>query len=176
MAKLWNVEMIKEKYDNGDKLKLDIFFEGDFTQDEKSDFEIKDISYMGVDQYLLANRAKLFKDQEMLERIMESKSIRQAKLFGRKIRNFNQDKWDKHKLNMSYVANLCKFQQDENLKFKLLETEDKILVYANVYDSVWGVGKKITDLDIRNPHSWKGENLLGFILMKVRDDLRKVEL
>lgn len=169
--RLTTVDEIKEKYDNGDKLKLEIFHEGDFIQSEKCSFTIKGTEYYCVDQYLLANRAKLFKDSEMLDKIMESKSIRQAKLFGNKIRNFDQEEWDKHKLNMSYVANLCKFQQDENLKFKLLETGDKILSYADVYDPVWGIGKKITDLDIKNPHAWKGNNLLGFILMKIRQDL-----
>lgn len=172
MSKLMNVKEVIRKYNDGEQLKFEIFYEGDFSQFEKSNFIIKNIEYFCVEHYLLVNRARLFKDKEMLEKIMESKSIRQAKLFGKKIRNFNQEEWDKHKLNMSYVANLCKFQQDEVLKFKLLETENSILVNADAYDDVWGIGKKITELDIKNPHSWKGENYLGFILMKIREDFR----
>lgn len=173
MMKLLNVDEIKLMHDRGERLKLKIFAEGDLTQHEKTIFKVKNISYLGVDHYLLAQRAKLFKDDEMLEKIMSSKSIRQANLFGKKIRDFDSKEWDKHKLNMSYVANLCKFSQDENLKFELLQTEEEILVNADVYDPVWGIGKKITDLDIKNPHSWKGENLLGFVLMKVREDLKR---
>ncbi len=173
MIKIMKVEDIIKKYDSGERLKMEIFNEGAFSQFEKSFFKIKDVNYFCVEQYLLANRARLFKDKEMLQKIMESKSIRQAKLFGNKIRNFNQDELDKHKLNMSYVANLCKFQQDENLKFKLLETENSILVNADAFDPVWGIQKKITDLDIKNPHSWKGKNLLGFILMEIREEFKQ---
>lgn len=172
MSRLINVEEVLKRYDDGRQLKFEIFYDGDFAQFEKSNFTIKNVNYFCVEHYLLASRAILFNDKEMLEKIMESKSIRQAKIFGKNIRNFNQEVWDKHKLNMSYVSNLCKFQQDEVLKFKLLETENSILVNADVYDDVWGIGKKITDLDIRNPHSWRGENYLGFILMKIREDFK----
>lgn len=173
MTKLMGVEDIKKKYDSGEKLKFEIFNEGGFTQFETSIFQVKGISYFCVEQYLLANQAILFKDNVMLEKIMIAKSIRQARLFGNKIRNFDQEEWNKHKLNMGYVANLCKFQQDENLKFKLMETENNILVNADPYDGDWGIKKRITELDIKNPHSWKGENLLGFILMMIREDLKQ---
>lgn len=172
MAELMKIEDVIKRYDRGEKLKFEIFNEGDFAQFERCIFEVKNISYFCVEQYLLANQAILFRDDVMLEKIMTAKSIRQARLFGDKIRNFDQEEWNHHKLNMAYVGNLCKFRQNENLKFKLLETENKIIVNADPYEKDWGIKKRITELDIKNPHSWKGENQLGFILMMIREELK----
>ncbi|HIR94499.1 MAG TPA: DUF1768 domain-containing protein [Candidatus Coprenecus stercorigallinarum] len=52
---------------------------------------------------------------------------------------------------------------------------DKILVEASPYDTVWGIGMKEDDPDCRNPRLWKGENLLGFALMDVREKLSKMK-
>jgi ribA/ribD-fused uncharacterized protein len=69
-------------------------------------------------------------------------------------------------------GNLLKFSQDESLKKFLLSTGDKILVESSPYDSIWGIGMLETDPGVNNPVLWKGENLLGFALMEVRDELK----
>jgi ribA/ribD-fused uncharacterized protein len=48
-------------------------------------------------------------------------------------------------------------------------------VEASPYDTVWGIGMKEDDPDCRNPRLWKGENLLGFALMDVREKLSKMK-
>lgn len=48
---------------------------------------------------------------------------------------------------------------------KLLETDDKKLVENALGDYYWGCGK-----------THKGKNMLGVILMKVRDELKKENL
>ena len=58
------------------------------------------------------------------------------------------------------------------MKEFLLSTGDKILVEASPYDKIWGIGMKEGTPGIENPSNWKGENLLGFALMEVRDELR----
>ena len=47
--RLTTVEEIKQRYDSGDKLKLEIFYEGDFIQSEKCSFTIKGTEYYCVD-------------------------------------------------------------------------------------------------------------------------------
>jgi hypothetical protein len=63
---------------------------------------------------------------------------------------------------------LVKYLQNENLKKILLETEPYILVEVNPRDKIWGIGMSETDEGIENPENWKGENLLGQVLMDVR--------
>lgn len=75
--------------------------------------------------------------------------------------------WRKYEIVKS--GNLAKFSQDENLKEFLLSTGDKIIVEASPYDSIWGIGMGVKDENIEDPTAWKGENLLGFALMEVRD-------
>jgi len=57
------------------------------------------------------------------------------------------------------------------MKHILLETQNKIIVEASPYDKIWGVALSENDKTINNPNNWKGENLLGFSLMEVRDML-----
>lgn len=47
-----------------------------------------------------------------------------------------------------------------------------VLVEASPSDSIWGIGLRRDDPDSREPEKWRGENLLGFALMEVRDLLR----
>lgn len=47
----------------------------------------------------------------------------------------------------------------------------KMMEDASPYDKKWGVGMSEEDKDIHNPHNWKGQNRLGFILMEVRETL-----
>jgi len=63
------------------------------------------------------------------------------------------------------------FSQDEGLKEKLFSTYPKLLVEASPYDAIWGIGHDETDLDAFNKETWRGLNLLGYILTEVRDEL-----
>ena len=64
-------------------------------------------------------------------------------------------------------------RKDEILKNYLLKTGDKILVEASPYDDIWGIKMRKEDKGVTNPNNWKGTNLLGFVLMQVRDELKK---
>ena len=47
-----------------------------------------------------------------------------------------------------------------------------LLVEASPYDNIWGVKLSADNDDILYPEKWKGENLLGFALMQVRDNIK----
>jgi hypothetical protein len=66
-----------------------------------------------------------------------------------------------------------KFEQNNKLSEFLLGTNDRIIVEASPYDAIWGIGMLATDENSENPVKWKGENLLGYALMEVRDLLRE---
>ena len=53
-------------------------------------------------------------------------------------------------------------------------TKNAILVEAAPYDRIWGVGMRSNDPNIRDPKKWKGQNILGFALMKVRENLSDI--
>jgi predicted NAD-dependent protein-ADP-ribosyltransferase YbiA (DUF1768 family) len=61
-----------------------------------------------------------------------------------------------------YNALLYKFTQHHELKQLLLETEDTEIIEDSPVDWYWGCGK-----------DGSGKNMLGILLMKLRENLRK---
>ena len=135
-------------------------------------FKSNGIKYNCAEQYMMSEKAKLFKDEESFQLIMQENSQKKIKEYGRLIKNFNDEEWNKHKINIVVQGNLLKFSQNEDLKQFLIGTGDKILVEASPTDRIWGIGLDKNNPDARNPLKWKGENLLGFYLMKVRDIIK----
>jgi ribA/ribD-fused uncharacterized protein len=122
---------------------------------------------------MMSQKALLFNDIETNSKIMKENDPKQYKELGRQVKNFSPKIWDEKKFEIVVKGNLHKFSQNENLKQFLLSTKNKILAEASPYDKIWGIGMDANDKDILNQDKWKGENLLGKALMKVRDIIKK---
>lgn len=177
----YSIEMLQNQYDEGKRLKY-IFFWGHtektgkiskacFSQWYPCSFEIEGVIYQTAEQYMMAGKALLFEDLEIYHQIMEAKHPKQYKELGRKIRGFREDIWDMHKYEIVIAGNFAKFSQNEELKQFLQNTNTRILAEVSPYDKIWGIGMDISNPNIENPHTWQGDNLLGFALMEVRDRL-----
>ena len=68
---------------------------------------------------------------------------------------------------------MAKFSQNADLKQLLLNTGDAILAECAVKDLIWGIGLSMKDPNRFDMNKWREENLLGKVLMKVREILRK---
>ena len=66
---------------------------------------------------------------------------------------------------------VAKFTQNPELCGLLRNTGDTILAECAVKDTIWGIGLSMHNEDRFYPHRWKGLNLLGYLLMEVRDEL-----
>lgn len=132
---------------------------------------IEGISYPTAEHYMMAGKARLFGDQESLANILAARTSEQAKELGRKIKDFKQEIWDKQCFEIVVRGNLAKFAQNEDLKLWLLATAPGVLVEASPVDSIWGIGLHKKDPQTSDPRRWQGRNLLGFALMRVRDEL-----
>ena len=178
----YTIQNITERFQKKEKLKF-LFFWGHtgkneitkscFSQWFPMRFQEEGVVYHTAEHYMMVGKARLFNDQESLEKIRQSVSPSQAKSLGRKVKNFDPKIWDEHKYDLVKKGNFLKFSQNTKCKDFLLSTGDKILVEASPYDRIWGIGMLETDTRAENPLLWNGENLLGFALMEVRDELRK---
>ena len=66
-----------------------------------------------------------------------------------------------------------KFAKNPTLKEKLLATAQSVLVECNPADSFWSCGLNLSDWQIIcNPGKWPGANMLGVLLMEVREELK----
>lgn len=149
---------------------LTLFFSehDEFSNWYRSDFEVKGMRFMCMEQFMMFCKAKLFGDEEIAKQIMQATHPRDHKSLGRKVSGYDEDIWKARR--ESIVASGCyaKFSQNEDLKKLLLSTKDTILVEASRYDRIWGVGLSENDPRIQDPTKWKGLNLLGNALMRTR--------
>ena len=140
----------------------------------QSDFESYGVRYCCAEQYMMAQKARLFGDDQILERILSSNDPAQMKKLGRQIRRFDAQLWDRVKYSIVLNGNWKKFSQSPELRRFLLSTRENILVEASPYDTIWGIGLSVDQPKSLHPDQWRGENLLGFALMEVRDELKRV--
>lgn len=137
------------------------------------DFVIDNINYKSAEHYMMAEKARLFKDDETLQKMLQYKTPAEAKKLGRQVQNFDASRWEQNRYDIVKKANWHKFSQNEPLLAFLLTTKNRILVEASPVDNIWGIGLAADHRDAQNPELWRGLNLLGFALMEVRDELLK---
>ena len=142
-----------------------------FSQWWEEDFIVDEQVYKSAEHWMMAEKARLFNDFEILDLILRCESPAEAKKLGRKVRNFVPKIWDEHKFQIVVQGNLHKFGQNPDLGEFLRATGSRVLVEASPYDKIWGIGMQAKDEGIEYPGNWKGQNLLGFALMEVRDQL-----
>jgi ribA/ribD-fused uncharacterized protein len=147
-----------------------------FSQWWPAPFRLDGINYATAEHWMMAEKARLFNDESMVEKIVTAKSAAEAKKLGGAIQGFDTVVWDAHKFSIVIAGNLHKFSQHEALKIFLLNTNDLILVEASPVDAIWGIGMAEHHDHILDPLQWRGENLLGYALMEVRDMLVNVNL
>lgn len=136
-----------------------------------SEFIIGGIRYNCAEQYMMAQKALLFEDEEIYKKILGSSVPKEIKSLGRKVKGFDPVKWNGEKYRIVREGNFAKFTQLQELRDYLVSTKGKILVEASPYDNIWGIGMEESNPDVSDPSKWKGQNLLGFALMDVRDKI-----
>ena len=169
---MMTLQELQKRYNAGERFEYNFFWGGYLSNWFESSFIVDNVYYWCMEQYMMAKKAELFGDFEIQEEIMKSLSQKEIKGLGRQIRNFNDDIWDKNKIKIVFEGNYAKYKSNPKLKSYLINQRNKILVEASPYDNIWGIGLSKNDLPlIENPNNWKGTNLLGFILMDVRDKI-----
>lgn len=143
-----------------------------FSQWYPSKFIVGGKEYNCAEQFMMAKKAQVFGDNEILQQIMMASDARTIKKLGREVKNFDPAIWNDKKFEIVVQGNLAKFTQNAELRDFLISTGDKILVEASPYDKIWGVGMEESSPEVIMPERWKGQNLLGFALMKVRSIIK----
>lgn len=144
-----------------------------FSQWYPSKFIVGGKEFQYAEQFMMAKKAELFNDIETLNKIMTASDPRTIKKLGREVKNFDPEVWNEKKFEIVVQGNLAKFSQDPELQDFILSTGNKILVEASPYDKIWGIGLDEKSTDAISPERWKGQNLLGFALMKVRSIIKE---
>lgn len=134
-------------------------------------FEVEGQVYPSAEHYMMAEKARLFGDHEVRDKILTTPHPGAAKALGRQVVGFDEQVWAQHRFDIVVRGNVAKFGQNDDLKKFLLSTKARVLVEASPRDWIWGIGLSENEPRITNPEQWQGLNLLGFALMKVRTEL-----
>jgi len=107
-------------------------------------------------------QAQKFRDQAQQEAIRRAKTPKIAATMGRDRKKKLRRDWESVKVDVMRKAVREKFTQDPQLREMLLSTGDQELVEHTARDKYWGDGG-----------DGRGRNILGRILMNVREELRE---
>ena len=147
------------------------FYGGPFSQWFICEFEIDSVTYNCAEQYMMAEKARLFGDKESEAAIMRTGHPREQKALGRRVKGFEREAWDAVSRDTVYRANHAKFTQAHDLENVIRNTGEAILVEASPTDKIWGIGIAEGNPLCNDPANWRGTNWLGEVLTKVRDDI-----
>jgi len=158
-----------------------VFFSGkeptnkEFSSEYETEFTMEGHTFKSAEHAFQAYKAQTFGDMEIFQKILKAKSAQSAKAFGKKVKDFDETEWNAKREDVMREILRAKFTQNPELRKKLLETENKVLAEANPRDSFWGIGTSATTSIAKNPAKWKGENVLGELLMQLRTSLQMEE-
>lgn len=133
-------------------------------------FHLTECDFKSSEQYFMWLKATFFNDSITAIEILNAKTPKEAKRFGRQVIGFDEKAWEEVREDMMYEAVYQKFKQNPELCRYLINpvTETRSFVEGSPYDCIWGCGISWDDPAIADEKNWKGENLLGKTLDKVR--------
>jgi hypothetical protein len=141
-----------------------------FSQWHPSIFAHRGETFLTAEQWMMAGKARLFGDDDVRAKILASRDPAQQKRLGRKVRNFDGARWEAHAFGIVYVGNWLKFARGTARHETLLATAPCTLVEASPVDRIWGIGLAAEHERAVHRAQWNGENRLGQVLTRLRDD------
>lgn len=160
---------LRNRIAQGETFEYRFFWKGPFSQWVTSNFTEDGVRFRTAEHYMMYRKALLFGDKKFAAEILRVSHPREAKDLGRSVRNFSEDKWVGHREEIVYQGSLLKFTQNPDKMEDLMATQGKILVEASPEDQIWGIGFEDNHPSALQPEKWKGLNLLGFTLTRLRE-------
>ena len=137
-----------------------------------SGFKADGVNFSSMEQYMMYQKAVLFGDNVIADKILQTDNAGKIKAFGREVQGYNDTIWNGTRQIIVYNGLLEKFRQNKEIRDLLLETGEHILAECVVRDKIWGIGISMKDENRFDINKWKGQNLLGFALMEARKKLQ----
>lgn len=150
-----------------------LFLRGPFSNFAFAGFEYKNVVFLYTENAFMYAKAYHFNDLATMKRL-ENTQLQpiQAKQLGRQVSNYNDESWEQVRYNYMLEINREKFKIPKYRDY-LIATEDLVLVECNPNDKIWGVGLEEDDPRATDPSKWNGRNLLGEVLMQIRNEIKQ---
>ena len=119
---------------------------------------------------IMACKAAVMGDLSTFSAVAIASDPHLAKQLGRQVAPWHQPPWDAVVCEVAVAVLQAKFSGVPSLGDRLVGTGRSVLAEAAPRDLVWGTGSPRGSGAL--PSAWRGHNLLGWALMRVRDTLR----
>jgi hypothetical protein len=151
-----------------------LFWDGIYSNWHPAEIEYKGHKFANTEQAFMWEKALYFKDFETADKILKTPSPSENKKLGRQVKGFDSKVWMKVCFDIMFDVNMAKYTQIERFGKELIASGEKTLIEASPYDEIWGIGLgEIEALKVPE-EQWPGMNLLGKVLMTVRERLKKM--
>lgn len=137
------------------------------------DFELDGMKFSSAEQYIMYQKCVLFGDNASAKKVMSTDDPAQQQAIARSASGFIPKVWEGIRQTVVEKALYARFAQNENSKKSLLDTGDAWLVECANSDKIWACGVGLYKDEKNDVGNWQGTNILGFALMKVREDIRR---
>jgi hypothetical protein len=134
------------------------------------DFRMGDIVFSSMEKYLFAIKASTYSQKDIYDQIMRLNDPVAILKLGHSIK-CDRDDLESRAPELIHGGLRAKFEQNEQLKMKLLATSDKQIVESSPVDGFWVAAADFSDPKLLRKE-WTGQNQLGKLLMLVREELR----
>ena len=145
----------------------------EFSNLHEAPILVDGIKFATVEHYYQWSKARLFGDEEAQQKILKSASPKTAKTLGKKVKDFNEERWNAEKVGIMQRAIKAKLMQHPDIRKKLLATKERRIAEANPRSKFWGIGTSYNTSKAADPARWPGKNTLGQIYEELRRQLKE---
>ena len=130
--------------------------------------------FANSEQFMMYHKVLMFGRYDMANKIMKTSDPAECKNIAKqKFKEFVPEIWEKTCYTIVKRGVKAKFAQNEGIRKVLLGTGNELLAECSPWDTKWGIGIDISKPERLDVSKWNGQNLLGRILMEVREELRE---
>ena len=137
-----------------------------------SPFDLDGKHFSSVEQYIMYRKCLAFGDKDSAEAVLKTDNTAQQQKIGRNASGYIDSVWAGMRQMVAVRGLLAKFSQNDDLRQKLLATDNAVLVECAGSDKIWACGVRLNDDRRKDASNWSGQNILGFALMEVREMIR----
>uniref|UniRef100_A0A915DWN1 NADAR domain-containing protein n=1 Tax=Ditylenchus dipsaci TaxID=166011 RepID=A0A915DWN1_9BILA len=130
------------------------------------------VEHKSAERYYWYKMAEKFDDQEAAKKILTAPNVNAAEAAMKEIKNFDEEVWNKEKLQHWEDGQLLKLKQVRAISNLLVYSQTTYIAVAS-QDKCFGTGWRKNREESNKPIFWDGLNEGGKILMKIRQQLKE---
>lgn len=135
-----------------------------------SNFQLDNMTFRWVEQYFTYKKVEYAHDEPAMKRILNANTPAECKSIARSVK-VDFKSWNRQEGSVMARALRAKYMQNPDLKEYLLKTGKRTIAESSPTDKYWGTGIGLAQENATKQQHWTGQNNLGLLLMKLRDDL-----